>query len=135
MAQMKAVYLGELRTEAEHIKSGNKITIDAPTDNNGKGEAFSPTDLVCSALASCMITIMGIVANRENLDIKGLKVDIEKIMAQNPRKIAEIKLNFVMPASVQLSEKQKEVLKRAAHTCPVALSLDPSVKQTVNFNI
>jgi putative redox protein len=134
MAQMKAVYQGELRTEAEHIKSANKILIDAPVDNNGKGEAFSPTDLVCSALASCMITIMGIVANRENLDIKGLKVDIEKIMAQNPRKIAEIKLDFVMPASVQMSDKQKEVLKRAAHTCPVALSLDPSVKQTVNFN-
>jgi putative redox protein len=134
MIQMKAVYFGELRTEAEHIKSANKILIDAPVDNNGKGEAFSPTDLVCSALASCMITIMGIVANRENLDIKGLKVDIEKIMAQNPRKIAEIKLDFVMPASVQMSDKQKEVLKRAAHTCPVALSLDPSVKQTVNFN-
>jgi putative redox protein len=134
MAQMKAVYLGELRTEAVHIKSGNKIIVDAPTDNNGKGEAFSPTDLVCSALASCMITIMGIVANRENLDISGLKVDIEKIMAQNPRKIAEIKLDFTMPDSVQLSAKQKEVLKRAAHTCPVALSLDPSVKQTVNFN-
>jgi putative redox protein len=134
MAQMKAVYLGELRTEAEHIKSANKILIDAPVDNNGKGEAFSPTDLVCSALASCMITIMGIVANRENLDISGLKVDIEKIMAQNPRKIAEIKLDFTMPALVQMSDKQKEVLKRAAHTCPVALSLDPSVKQTVNFN-
>ncbi|HXA02658.1 MAG TPA: OsmC family protein [Cytophagaceae bacterium] len=134
MAQMKAVYLGELRTEAEHIKSGNKIIVDAPTDNNGKGEAFSPTDLVCSALASCMITIMGIVANRENLDISGLRVDIEKVMAQNPRKIAEIKLEFMMPASVQLTDKQKEVLKRAAHTCPVALSLDPSVKQTVNFN-
>jgi putative redox protein len=134
MAQMKAIYLGELRTEAEHIKSGNKILIDAPVDNNGKGEAFSPTDLVCSALASCMITIIGIVANRENLDIRGLKVDIEKIMAQNPRKIAEIKLDFTMPDSVQMSDKQKEVLKRAAHTCPVALSLDPSVKQTVNFN-
>jgi putative redox protein len=134
MAQMKAVYLGELRTEAEHIKSGNKIIVDAPTDNNGKGEAFSPTDLVCSALASCMITIMGIVANRENLDIRGLRVDIEKVMAQNPRKIAEIKLDFAMPATVQLTDKQKEVLKRAAHTCPVALSLDPSVKQTVNFN-
>jgi len=134
MAQMKAVYLGELRTEAEHIKSGSKIIVDAPTDNNGKGEAFSPTDLVCSALASCMITIMAIVANRENLDIRGLRVEIEKIMAQNPRKIAEIKLDFVMPDSVQLTDKQKEVLKRAAHTCPVALSLDSSVKQTVNFN-
>jgi putative redox protein len=134
MVQMKAVYLGELRTEAQHIKSGNKIIVDAPIDNNGKGEAFSPTDLVCSALASCMITIMGIVASRENLDIRGLHANIEKIMAQNPRKIAEIKLDFVMPESVKLSDKQKEVLKRAAHTCPVALSLDPSVKQTVNFN-
>lgn len=134
MAQMKALYLGELRTEAEHIKSGNKIITDAPTDNNGKGEAFSPTDLVCAALASCMITTMGIVANRENIDISGLKIDIEKIMAQSPRKIAEIKLELVMPASIQLTDKQKEVLKRAAHTCPVALSLDPSVKQTVSFD-
>src|SRR4051812_47728883 len=134
MVQMKAVYLGELRTEAQHIKSGNKIIADAPIDNNGKGEAFSPTDLVCSALASCMITIMGIVAARENLDIRGLHANIEKIMAQNPRKIAEIKLEFIMPESVKLSDKQKEVLKRAAHTCPVALSLDPSVKQTVSFN-
>src|SRR3954468_18816311 len=134
MTQMRSIYLGELRTEAEHLKSGKKVITDAPPDNNGKGEAFSPTDLVCSALASCMITIMGIVAEREKLDIKGLSVDIIKVMNAAPRKIAEIKLDFKMPASVVLSDKQKEVLKRAAHTCPVALSLDPAIKQTISFN-
>jgi uncharacterized OsmC-like protein len=134
MTQMRSIYLGELRTESEHLKSGRKILTDAPPDNNGKGDAFSPTDLVCAALANCMITIMGIVALRENLDIKGLNVAIVKVMAAAPRKIQEIKLDFTMPASVVLSEKQKEVLKRAAHTCPVALSLDPAIKQTVSFN-
>ncbi|MBX9851099.1 MAG: OsmC family protein [Cytophagaceae bacterium] len=134
MAQIKVKYLGELRTEAEHLKSQKKFITDAPTDNNGKGEAFSPTDTVCAALASCMITIMGIVAQRENIDIKGLSADITKLMSQSPRKIAEIQINFTMPSEVKLTDKQKEVLKRSAHTCPVALSLDPSVKQTVTFN-
>lgn len=134
MAQMKVKYLGELRTEAEHLKSGKKFITDAPPDNNGKGEAFSPTDTVSVALASCMITIMGIVANRENLDIKGLEAEVEKIMTSSPRKIAEIKVNFIMPSHINLSEKHKEVLKRAAHTCPVALSLNPDIKQTVSFN-
>jgi putative redox protein len=134
MTQMKSIYLGELRTESEHLKSGKKLITDAPPDNNGKGEAFSPTDLVCAALANCMITIMGIVAEREKLDIKGLSVDIVKVMNAAPRKIAEIKLDFKMPASAVLSDKQKEVLKRAAHTCPVALSLDPVIKQSITFN-
>lgn len=134
MTHIKVNYLGELRTEAEHIKSKEKIITDAPPDNNGKGEAFSPSDLVCAALASCMITIMGMVARREELDIKDLKAEVTKVMVANPRKISEIKIDFVMPGHVQLSEKQKEVLKRAAHTCPVALSLDPEIKQTVTFN-
>jgi len=134
MAQIKVNYLGELRTEAEHLKSGNKIINDAPPDNNGRGEAFSPTDTVCAALATCMITIMGIVAQRENLDIKGLSADVVKIMVANPRKIGEIKIDFIMPEKVVLTEKQKEMLKRAAFTCPVALSLDPAIAKTVTFN-
>jgi uncharacterized OsmC-like protein len=134
MTQMRVKYLGELRTEAEHLKSGQKFITDAPPDNNGKGEAFSPTDTVSAALASCMITIMGIVATRENIDITGLEAEVEKVMAANPRRISELKVNLKMPSSVQLSEKQKEVLKRAAHTCPVAFSLHPDIKQIVTFN-
>lgn len=134
MTHIKVNYLGELRTEAEHLKSGQKILSDAPPDNNGRGEAFSPSDLVCSALASCMITIMGIVARRENIDIQGLSADVIKVMVADPRKISEIKINFFMPEKVLLSDKQKEVLKRAAHTCPVALSIHPEIKQTVTFN-
>lgn len=134
MAHIKVNYLGDLRTEAEHLKSKERIITDAPPDNNGKGEAFSPSDLVCSSLASCMITIMGMVAQRENIDIKGLSAEVTKVMVANPRKISEIKIDFLMPGNVSLSEKQKEVLKKAAHTCPVALSIHPEIKQIVSFN-
>jgi putative redox protein len=135
MTQIRNIYLGNLRTEAEHLKSGNKFITDAPPDNNGKGEAFSPSDTVCAALASCMMTIMGIVAERELLNIKGLTAEVTKIMSSvPPRKIDEIHVHLKMPAEVTLSEKQKETLKRAAHTCPVALSLHPSIQQIVSFN-
>lgn len=126
-------YLGKLRTRAKHLKSGNFIVTDAPTDNNGRGEAFSPTDLVSAALSSCMITIMGMVAEREGVDLKGLTSDVVKIMASNPRKIAEIQIAFTHPGLVA-TEVQKQKLKNAALTCPVALSLAESVKQTVVFN-
>ncbi len=126
-------YLGNLRTRAKHLKSGNLIVTDAPTDNNGRGEAFSPTDLVSAALSSCMITIMGMVAEREGVDLKGLTSDVVKIMASNPRKIAEIQITFTHPGLVA-TEVQKQKLKNAALTCPVALSLAESVKQTVVFN-
>lgn len=130
---MNGEYLGDLRTQDTHQLSGTRIITDAPPDNNGKGEAFSPTDLVCAALASCMMTIMGILAQRENIDLKGMKYDITKIMASNPRKIAEIQINFFHP-SLAANDAQKEKLKRAAMTCPVALSLAESLKQTVTFN-
>src|SRR6185369_3573004 len=90
-------YVGDLRTKATHLKSGSIITTDAPTDNQGKGEAFSPTDLVSAALSSCMMTIMGQVANREGVDLRGLKTEVAKIMTANPRKIAEIKVTFSHP--------------------------------------
>src|SRR5258708_9982619 len=90
-------YAGDLRTQGVHLKSGNAFTTDAPTDNQGKGEAFSPTDLVSAALSSCMMSIMGQVANREGVDMKGLKTEVVKIMAANPRKIASIKLTFSHP--------------------------------------
>jgi putative redox protein len=133
MGSMTGEYLGELRTLDVHLKSENKVITDAPVDNNGKGEAFSPTDLVCAALSSCMMTIMGQVADREKIDMKGLKTDITKIMAASPRKIAEIQIVFSHP-NLGADDKQKQKLKNAALTCPVALSLADTVKQTVVFN-
>jgi putative redox protein len=133
MGSMSGEYLGGLRTRDLHIKSGNTVITDAPTDNNGKGEAFSPTDLVCAALSSCMMTIMGQVAEREKIDMTGLKTDITKIMSANPRKIAEIQIIF-SHARLLADDKQKQKLKNAALTCPVALSLAESIKQTITFN-
>jgi len=126
-------YLGDLRTRSTHHQSGNVIVTDAPTDNNGKGEAFSPTDLVSSALCSCMITLMGILANRESIDLKGLKGEVVKRMAAQPRRIAEIQITFSLPGLVA-TEVQKQKLQNAALTCPVALSLSEGLKQTVIFN-
>jgi putative redox protein len=133
MVTMNGIYLGDLRTEVTHLKSGNKVITDAPTDNNGKGEAFSPTDLTCASLNSCMMTLMGMLAQREQIDISGMKSQIVKVMAANPRKIAEIHITFTLEG-LKATDVQKEKLKRAANTCPVALSLDPSVKQEITFN-
>ena len=132
MATIHNIYQGELRTSAQHLASGNIVITDAPVDNQGKGEAFSPTDLVCAALGSCMMTIMGIVANRNSINIEGMKIDITKIMSAEPRRIGEIVLHFKMP-STGFSDKEKAMLENAARTCPVALSLHPDVKQTILF--
>jgi putative redox protein len=136
MSQMTALYNGDLRTEGTHLKSGNKIITDAPLDNNGKGEAYSPTDLVCAALASCILTTLGILANRENLDIVNMKAEITKVMVSDPRRISEIIIDITLPEStvLKLSDKHKTILKRAAHSCPVALSLHPDIKQNFHFN-
>lgn len=133
MPSMSGEYLGGLRTEDTHQLSGNKIITDAPPDNNGKGEAFSPTDLVCAALSSCMMTLMGILAEREGINLTGLKSEITKIMSSNPRKIAEIQITFSHP-HLQASDVQKQKLKNAALTCPVALSLGEGLKQSIHFN-
>jgi len=133
MTTATTIYLGNLRTEATHTRSGKVTITDAPLDNNGKGEAFSPTDLVSTALSSCMMTLMGMLAERENIDLTGLKAEVVKIMAANPRKIAEIQIEF-MHTNLMATDIQKEKLKRAALTCPVALSLAESIKQTVTFN-
>lgn len=133
MVSMKASYLGGLRTEVTHLKSGNKVITDAPPDNNGRGEAFSPTDLTCASLNSCMMTLMGILAEREQIDLTGLKADIVKIMASNPRKIAEVQITF-SHENLVATDIQKEKLKRAALTCPVALSLNDELKQNITFN-
>lgn len=133
MGSMTGEYLGELRTRDKHLKSGNIVITDAPTDNNGKGEAFSPTDLVCAALSSCMMTIMGQVADREKVDLTGMTTEITKVMASSPRRISEIHVSFTHP-TLKADDKQKQMLKNAAITCPVALSLGESIKQEVTFN-
>ena len=133
MPTISVVYTGNLRTEAEHIASGNKIITDAPKDNQGRGEAFSPSDLVCSALGSCMITIMGIVAKRHNLAIEGTRIDITKIMASDPRRIIEIVVDFHLTSN-NFNEKERALLENAARTCPVALSLHPEIRQAVTFH-
>lgn len=133
MASMTGYYIGGLRSEVTHLKSGNKVITDAPPDNNGKGEAFSPTDLTCASLNSCMMTLMGILAQREGIHLAGLRSEVVKIMASNPRKIAEIQITF-SHENLNASELQKEKLKRAALTCPVALSLSDSITQTIAFN-
>jgi putative redox protein len=130
---MTGIYQGRLRTEVTHLRSGNRVITDAPPDNNGKGEAFSPTDLTCASLNSCMMTLMGMLAEREGIILDGLKSEIVKVMASNPRKIAEIHINFYHE-NLNATPVQKEKLKRAALTCPVALSLPDHLKQKVTFN-
>lgn len=126
-------YIGELRVHAKHIKSGITLITDAPTDNHGKGESFSPTDLLCTALGTCMLTIMGISANTHHFNIDGTKVRITKIMKSDPRRVGEIIVEFDMPYK-EFTEKQKDILRIAAENCPVAKSLHPELKQTIKFN-
>jgi putative redox protein len=133
MKTSKITYLGNLRTEAIHLKSGKTVITDAPTDNNGKGEAFSPTDLLSTSLGCCMLTIMGIAANTHNINIEGATIDITKIMAANPRRVSEIVVEFYMPKQ-NYSDKEKAILEHAALTCPVAKSLSAELIQTVKFN-
>lgn len=134
MPTIEGKYLGSLRTEAVHLKSGNRIITDAPVDNQGKGEAFSPTDLVSAALGSCMLTIMGIVAEREGISLEGLALENTKHMAAEPRRISRIEIHFSWKTKPQLTEEQIQKLKKAALTCPVALSLHPEIKQEVTFD-
>lgn len=133
MVSMTATYEGSLRTEVTHLRSSNRIVTDAPPDNNGKGEAFSPTDLTCASLNSCMMTLMGMLAEREGIDLVGLRSEIVKVMAANPRRIAEIHITFYHD-KLNATPVQKEKLKHAARTCPVALSLSESIKQEITFN-
>lgn len=133
MTTLTSVYKGSLRTENTHTRSGDRVITDAPVDNKGKGEAFSPTDLVCTALSGCMLTTMAILADQEGIDMAGMKTEVTKIMTSNPRKIGEIQITLSLPG-LKATPEQINKLKHAAHTCPVALSLHESVKQTVTFN-
>ncbi len=129
----KVIYKGELRTEATHLRSGTVIETDAPLDNNGKGERFSPSDLVATALTSCMLTIMGIAARTHNINITGTECEVEKIMVTDPRRIGEVKINMHFPSTENYTDKEKKILEHAAMTCPVIESLHPDIKKTVSF--
>ena len=128
------IYEGELRTVATHLQSGTEIETDAPVDNQGKGERFSPTDLVATALGTCMSTIMGMKARDLQVDLRGMKLSIQKIMKSDPRRIGGINIAFEFPASLQVDDKQKAILERTAHTCPVMYSIHPDMEVKVEFN-
>jgi uncharacterized OsmC-like protein len=132
METAKTKYLGDLRTEILHVRSGSIITTDAPVDNKGKGENFSPTDMVASALGSCIFTIMGIAAREHSFSIDGSSCSITKIMTDSPRKIGEIRIEFDMTAN-EYTDKQKKILDHCVKTCPVSLSLNGSVFQNVTL--
>ncbi len=131
---IKTKYLGGLRCESVHLKSGNTLITDAPTDNKGKGAAFSPTDLLATALATCMITIMAIHANQQGLNIDGVECDVTKIMSSTlPRKVVEVVIDLHFPTN-NFDQKQQQMLRDAAYSCPVAISVHEDLKKTVNFN-
>lgn len=132
MATASIEYVGDLRTICIHLQSGTQILTDAPTDNHGKGEAFSPTDLVATALGSCMVSIMAIKSKDLEVDLKDSTVSITKIMQPEPRKISKIIVELNM--SIATSDKNKTILERSAMTCPVLLSLHPDIEKEVTFN-
>ncbi len=132
MATSKVTYLGDLRTSSIHLQSGSEIISDAPIDNNGKGEAFSPTDTVANGLASCMFTVMGIKARDLEVDFSNSTAEVTKIMGTDPRRITEIYVTFNM--NVVADDKTKTILERTAMTCPVFYSLHPDIKKEIVFN-
>ncbi|GAB3340149.1 OsmC family protein [Larkinella ripae] len=135
MPTVHTTYLGDLRTEPTHLQSGTRIITDAPTDNSGKGEAFSPTDLVATALGSCIITTMGIVARRDGIELPGSDLTITKVMSnEGPRRIVRIEIDIVMDPSDEFTEEFRAKMERTAHTCPVAISLHPDLEQVIRFD-
>ncbi|TRX72621.1 OsmC family protein [Carboxylicivirga sp. M1479] len=133
MTTVKTKYIGGLRTENIHVQSGTKIITDAPCDNRGKGESFSPTDMLATALGNCIMTIMGIKAMDNNIDIEGTELDITKIMAENPRRVSEVIMEFNFPNKAY-SMEEKALIESVAGTSPVPLSVHPDLKQTIRFN-
>jgi putative redox protein len=127
------VYEGNLRTVCTHLKSNNSFETDAPTDNQGKGERFSPTDLMATSLGACAMTIMGIKARDLGLALEGTKVEVEKIMKADPRRVGGINLTFHFPDSVKADEKQRLIIERCAHTCPVFYSIHPDIELNISF--
>lgn len=129
----KITYQNNLRTAAVHLRSGNEILTDAPVDNRGKGEAFSPTDLLATSLGSCILTIMGIKAADKEIDMTGATAEVNKIMGSNPRRIARLEITIQMPDN-QYTEKEKKILEAAAHGCPVGKSLHPDLDEVIQIN-
>jgi putative redox protein len=127
-------YVGHLRTVCQHLRSGSSIETDAPVDNKGKGERFSPSDLIATALGSCMLTIMGMRADEMQVDLTGTKIEVEKIMKQDPRRIGGLNLTFHFPESLEVNDRQRTILQRAAESCPVAYSIHPDIALNINFN-
>lgn len=132
MSTSKVTYLGNLRTENEHLKSGSTFITDAPTDNNGKGEAFSPTDTVATGLANCMITVMGIKARDMEVNMDGTTAMVTKTMAADPRRISKIEVILNFPAGID--EKSRKILENTGRTCPVMQSLHPNIEKEIVFN-
>lgn len=132
MATVKTKYLGQLRTESVHLQSGNELVTDAPIDNQGRGEAFSPTDLLATAFGACILTIMGISAQAHGFDIDGTEVQTTKVMGTDPRRIVELETDFLFPHN-NYSPKQKKILELTAKECPVFNSLHPDIKKNVTF--
>ena len=128
------VYEGDLRTINTHENSSSTIETDAPTDNHGKGERFSPTDLLATSLANCMLTTMGIRMRGKQIDLKGVRIEVEKIMKADPRRVAAIKLKYHIPAALEnINETEKQALKEIAENCPVAKSLHPDIEVTIDW--
>ena len=125
------IYTGNLRCQAEHIQSKSKIETDAPTDNRGKGERFSPTDLLCVSLATCMLTTMGIKAGDMNVDITNAKAEVTKHMASDPRRVAKIEVAVSLPSNN--NEKDREILEKTGTNCPVAKSIHPEIELVLNY--
>lgn len=132
MATSKVTYLGNLRTTNEHLKSGDTFITDAPIDNQGKGEAFSPTDTIATGLANCMLTTMGIKAEGLGVVLDGATAMVTKTMAANPRRISKIEVEMQLPAGI--SDKNQKILEHTAKTCPVDYSLHPDIERNVQFN-
>ena len=128
----KVTYTGNLRTTCEHIASGNQFITDAPLDNNGLGQAFSPTDTVATALASCMLTVMGIKAKSWDATLDGAYAEVVKHMTSDPRRISKIEIELHMPAG--FAEKQRAILENSARTCPVLYSIHPDIEKRINFH-
>ncbi len=129
----EVTYRNGLRTEARHLKSGTELITDAPTDNHGKGEAFSPTDLIASALASCMLTVMGIKARDKGIDMDGAHTTVLKVMASGPRRISRVEISLTIPDR-GIDEKDRSLLEQTGINCPVAKSLHPEIEQVLVFN-
>ena len=132
METARVRYIKDLRIEATHVLSGEKVITDAPPDNKGRGEAFSPTDMVATSLATCMMTIMGIASNERGFSIDGMTASVTKVMYSEPRRIGEIHIELTFPPN-NYSEKEKKIIERAAYTCPVSQSLHPDLKQEIKF--